>query len=232
MDRLAIIEANMIKIQEAQLKTDASMKALQKSQAKTDAQLEKTYASIQALQESQAKTDAQLAKTDAQLAKTDAQLAKTDAQLAKTDAQLAKTDAKLWSIGVNLGHTAEEYFYYALVEKPVLGGITFDTVDANIKSHTKTLQDEFDIVMYNGDTIGLIEVKHKVHPSDLETLTTQKTKNFRLLFPDYKDYKIYVGIAGMSIPEEIAGQAQNKGIAVLRQKGEVTEINDTHIKAY
>ncbi|MDX2196837.1 MAG: hypothetical protein NW207_10495 [Cytophagales bacterium] len=190
MDRLAIIEANMIKIQEAQAKTDASIQALQKSQAKTDA------------------------------------------QLAKTDAQLAKTDAKLWSIGVNLGHTAEEFFYYAMVEKPVLGGITFDTVDTNIKSHTKTLQDEFDIVMYNGDSIGLIEVKHKVHPSDLHTLTTQKVQNFRLLFPDFKDYKIYVGIAGMSVPEAVAKQAHQKGIAVLRQKGEVTHIQDSNLKAY
>ncbi|MDX2196544.1 MAG: hypothetical protein NW207_09010 [Cytophagales bacterium] len=197
MDRLAIIEANMIKIQEAQLKTDASIQALQESQAKTDAQL-----------------------------------AKTDAQLAKTEVQVKETSRTLSNLGFNLGIVAEEYFYYAMVEKPVMGGITFDVVKANIKSRTKAVEDEFDIVMYNGDTIGLIEIKHKVHPSDLQTLTTQKVHNFRLLFPDYKDYKIYVGIAGMSVPEEVAKQALDKGIAVLRQKGDVTEIVDTHLTAY
>ncbi|MDX2195523.1 MAG: hypothetical protein NW207_03810 [Cytophagales bacterium] len=215
MERIDRIEAGIIE--------------LQKSHAETEKII---MAGFTRLQKRQEKTDAQLAKTDAQLAKTDAQLAKTDAQLAKTDAQLAKTDAKLWSIGVNLGHTAEEYFYYALVDNPMLGGITFDTVEANIKSRTKTVEDEFDIVMYNGDSIGLIEIKHKVHPSDLVTLTTQKVQNFRSLFPDFKDYKIYLGIAGMSVPEEIAKQAQSKGIAVLRQKGEVTEISDKHLIAY
>ncbi|MDX2195338.1 MAG: hypothetical protein NW207_02885 [Cytophagales bacterium] len=257
MERIDRIEAGIIELQKSHAETEkiimAGFTRLQKRQEKTDEQLAKTDAQLAKTDAQLAKTDAQLAKTDAQLAKTDAQLAKTDAQLAKTDAQLAKTDASiqalqkshaeteaqvketsriLSNIGFNLGIVAEEYFYHAMVDRPVLGGITFDTVEANIKSRTKTAEDEFDIVMYNGDSIGLIEIKHKVHPSDLVTLTTQKVQNFRSLFPDYKDYKIYLGIAGMSVPEEVAKQAQSKGIAVLRQKGEVTEISDKHLTAY
>lgn len=180
----------------------------------------------------QAKTDLQLAKTDEQLAKTDAQLAKTDAQLAKTDLKLKETATILSNIGINLGHTAEELFFYALEANPVLGNIKFDEVQSNIKAKTKNIQDEFDIVLYNGDSIGLVEIKHKVHPNDIQKLLTQKVKNFRILFPYYATHKIYLGIGGMSVPKEVADIASNYGIAVLRQKGELTEIKADKITAY
>ncbi|MDX2194971.1 MAG: hypothetical protein NW207_01020 [Cytophagales bacterium] len=199
--------------------------AREKSQSRIDVQLLE-------LKQAQLKTDAQLAKTDAQLAKTDAQLAKTDAQLAKTDLKLKETSQILSSIGINLGHTAEEFFFYSLESNPKIGNITFDHVEANIKSKVKNIQDEFDIVLYNGDSIGLVEIKHKVHPNDIEKLVTNKVQNFRLLFPVYKDYNIYLGIGGMSIPSEVADMAHTKGIAVLRQKGDLMLIEDNYMKVY
>ncbi len=190
MDRLAIIEANMIKIQEAQLRLEAS-------QIKTDQHISELKAS---------------------------QL-KTDAQLAKTDAQLAKTDSKLWSIGVNLGHTAEEFFYYALQENLQINHVKFDEISLNIKGKNKQVEDEFDIVLYNGNTIALVEIKHKVHPTDIDKLITKKLPNFKILFPDYANYNFYLGIGGMSVPLEVAKQAKNKGMLVFRQKGELADID-------
>jgi len=163
---------------------------------------------------------------------TGAQLAKTDAQLAKTDAQLAKTDKILSGLGINLGHTAEEYFYYAMEDKKQMGGIQYQDIEQNLKSKTKKLEDEFDIVLYNGDSIGIIEVKHKVHPSDIQKLISKKAENFRILFNDYKDYKIYLGIAGFSIPKEVDDEARRNGVAVLRQKGNVLEMEDNNMKIY
>jgi len=163
---------------------------------------------------------------------TGAQLAKTDAQLAKTDAQLAKTDKILSGLGINLGHTAEEYFYYAMEDKKQMGGIQYQDIEQNLKSKTKKLEDEFDIVLYNGDSIGIIEVKHKVHPSDIQKLISKKAENFRILFNDYKDYKIYLGIAGFSIPKEVDDEARRNGVAVLRQKGNVLEMDDNNMKIY
>ena len=211
MTRIDRIEAGILALQQSQLKTDMQL-------AKTDAQL--------------AKTDAQLAKTDAQLAKTDAQLAKTDAQLAKTDMKLKETSQILSNIGINLGYVAEEFFYYALEEKMKFGNIKFNNIDLNVKARNKKIQDEFDIVMYNGNSIAIIEVKHKVHPNDLQKLKTSKIENFKSLFPDYAGYKYYLGIGGMSIAQEIADMARAEGIAVLRQVGELAQVEDTALVAF
>lgn len=165
-------------------------------------------------------------------AETDVQLAKTDAQLAKTDLKLKETARQLSGIGINLGQAAEEFFYYALKEDPRLGDIRFEEVAFNLHSKSKKVEDEFDIVLFNGDTIGIIEVKHKVHPTDLEKLKTKKVGNFRALFPDYAGYKYYLGIGGFSVPAEVADMARVDGIAVLRQKGEVAEIEAENLVAY
>lgn len=165
-------------------------------------------------------------------AKTDTQLAKTDAQLARTDAQLAKTEKQLGNIGINLGHTAEEFFFYALSDNKRLGDIQFDDIELNVRAKFRTVEDEFDIVLYNGDSIGIVEVKHKVHPNDIEKLKTRKVENFKILFPYYADCKFYLGIGGMSFPTETASLALENGIAVLRQKGELFEIEDNALKVY
>ena len=188
--------------------------------------LDRIERGIEALQKSQLETEAQLRKTDAQLAKTDAQLAKTDAQLAKTDAQLAKTERILSGIGINLGHAAEDFFSHSLQKNKKLGKVKFDAVALQLKGHKGRVQDEFDVVMYNGNSVGLVEVKHKVHPSDIEQLMHRKLPNFRALFPKFADAVFYLGIAGMSIPQEVVSQAENEGIAVLRQAGDVLSMND------
>ncbi len=194
-------------------------------------------------QQNQAKIDVQLAKTDVQLAKTDAQLAKTDAQLAATEARFATQNAKselklketkemLSNIGFNLVAAAEEFFYYALREEKKFAGMIFDNIQFNVKSKIKKLQGEFDIVLYNGDSIGLIEIKHRVHENDLQDLIHKKVANFKALFSDYADYKFYLGIGGFTVSEHVEDAAHENGIAILRQKGDLVEILDNNLKVY
>ena len=203
---------------------ERGMEALQKNQLEIAAQ--------------QKKTDKQLAKTDAQLAKTDEQMARTDAKLASLieqqkagEIQLAETKRILSGIGINLGHAAEDFFSYNLQKNKMLGKIRFDAVALQLKGHKGKVQDEFDVVMYNGNAVGLVEVKHKVHPSDVEQLISRKLPNFRALFPMYAESAFYLGLAGMSIPPEVADMAEEKGIAVLRQAGDVLAMNE-NLKQY
>ena len=174
--------------------------------------LDRIEMGIEALQKSQLETEAQLRKTDE--------------QLAKTDAQLAKTERILSGIGINLGHVAEESFSHSLQKNKKLGNVQFDAVALQLKGHKGKVQDEFDVVMYNGNSVGLVEIKHKVHPSDVEQLISRKLPNFRALFPKFADSDFYLGIAGMSIPQEVAALAENEGIAVLRQVGDVLSMNE------
>ena len=103
----------------------------------------------------------------------------------------------------NIGMTTEDYFYNSLFNNPTLGGIKFDIIRKNIHTRTKRLEDEYDIVLYNGDSIGLIECKYKAHENDLRRMIDKKTVNFRILFPDFEDYKIHLGLASFSFYPEL-----------------------------
>lgn len=173
---------------------------------------------IKALKQSQLETDAQLKKTDAQLAR-------TDAQLALNAIQLAETKRILSGIGINIGEAAEDFFENSLQENKVLGNVRFDSIAFGLHSQKGKVQDEFDIVMYNGDSVAIIEVKHKAHSADLENLLTKKLQNFRTLFPRFADMHCYLGLAAMRFPKKLAEQAEEAGVAVLRQKGDVLVMN-------
>ena len=188
------------------------------SQKQTDAQL--------------AKTDAQLAKTDAQLAKTDAQLAKTDAQLAKTDAQLAKTDSKLRQLGFNIGASVEQLFQIALEKRMTLHGIKYDGIAYNLKKQKGKVHREYDIVLYNGNSVALIEVKHSLKIDDLRKLKDEQLPDFRILFPEYSAYKIYLGAASTHIENSVKEYAANEGISVLTHDAKATELNTQPLIAF
>ncbi len=193
----------------------------------TDDELKALVAKIAA---SQDRADARQAKTDAQLAKTDAQLAKTDAQLAKTDAQLAKTDAKLdrlaemyGGVGNNQGSVAEEFYYNSLKGDPVLGGVRFDFIDKNVTRSRDGLEDEFDLLLVNGRTVYVVEVKYKAHENDLRRLLDVKAVNFPRLFPEFADRERRLGLAAFHVRDEIKRMALEQGVTVLQRKGDVIE---------
>ena len=165
-------------------------------------------------------------------AKTDVKFAATEAQMARTNATLERMGITLGGINNNFGYTTEDYFYNSMYDNPTLGGIKFDTIRKNIHTRTKRMEDEFDIVLYNGDSIGLIECKYKAHENDLYRLMTKKVDNFRQLFPDFKDYKIYLGLACFSFYPELEELAKQNGVAILKQKGDVVEIEATNLKVY
>ena len=108
-------------------------------------------------------------------AKTDAQMAKTDAQMAKTDDKLNRLSELYGGVSSNQGSAAEEFFFNSLTANPEVGGIKFDRVTPNVMPATKTKQGEFDIVLVNGNSVAVVEVKYKVHPSDIE----KAAKNLR-----------------------------------------------------
>lgn len=195
---------------------------------------------IEELLAAQKARELQLAKTDVQLAKTDAQLAETDAQLARTDVQLAQLiesqkemNKQLGGIGNSNGEFAENFFYSSLQQKMELGGIKFDHIEKNVKGRFRNLTDEFDIVLYNGDSIGILEVKNNVKSSNVKQLMTTKLQNFRTLNPGYADAKIYLGIAGFTFENEaVKAEAKAAGFVVLEVQGDHHEADTSSMKAY
>ena len=185
------------------------------------------------------RTDAELNKTDALLRKTIEQIDKTDAQMKRTDEQMKRTDATLERIGIRLGNisdnngsNAEDYFFNSLVDKPELGGISYDTIVKNFIPKSKRGQGEFDIVMYNGENIALVECKYKAHKTDVEKLITKQVDNFKKLFPIYANHKFYLGIASFSFYPELEEFAKENGVAILKQIGDIVEIEVSNLKVY
>jgi hypothetical protein len=60
----------------------------------------------------------------------------------------------------------------------------------------------------------------------------KKAETFRILFPHYKEFKIYLGLASMSFYPELEQKCISKGIAIIKQVGDTVVINDTHLKVF
>jgi hypothetical protein len=157
---------------------------------------------------------------------------KTELAQQKTETQLKRTMEVLSNVGHNNGEFAEYYFYNALRETMTLGGIKYDFIEKNIHQRSKRVQDEFDVVMYNGNSIALVECKYKAHTKDLTRLVQSKTQNFKALNPDYADYSIYCGLASFTFYPELEEQAKELGVAILKQVGDVMQVNADNLKAY
>jgi hypothetical protein len=185
----------------------------------TDDELKALVASLalgqRELQEAQKKTDEQMTRTDEQI------LSLLESQK-ETDRKLQKVSDMLGGMGQNQGDVAEEFFFNSLVDDPHLGGIHFDDISKNESKQRGKLQEEYDIVMTNGNAIGIVEVKYKAHENDLGKLE-RKMRNFKTLFPWFNDYKLYGAIASFHINDDAKKDALERGFFVLQRKGEVVQ---------
>jgi len=218
--QIAASEARQAKIDEQLARTDAQIAAGQARQAKIDEQLTRTDAQIAAGQARQAKTDEQLAKTDAQLAKTDAQLARTDAQLDRVSRKLERLGELVGNISNNQGDIAEEFFYRSFLKNPAIGSLRFDSVSRNLNNSKDKIEEEYDLVLINGDSIAVLEVKAKAHVKDLELMVTRKMPHFPLLFREFSHYRRYAGIATLTTNDALIAKARELGLYLLTQQGD------------
>ena len=151
-----------------------------------------------------------------------------------TDEQMKRTDEKLERIGINLGNisnnqgeVAEEFFFQSLIKDNRLGSIHFDDVVKNMEKHRGQIQEEYDLVMSNGDAIAVVEVKYKAHKNDLDKLD-RKMRHFKQLFPIYRTFKQYGAIATFHINDDAKKEALRRGYFVLQRSGDLvhTESSD------
>ena len=103
-------------------------------------------------------------------AKTDLQLQETRQLLNSTIKRLDSVGKQLGDIGHSSGDMAEELFYNSLEEKKQLGNIKFDEIFKNIHSKRQRTEDEFDILLENGNAVGIVEVKYKVKKDHIDNM--------------------------------------------------------------
>ena len=145
-----------------------------------------------------------------------------------------KLDKQLGIFGNNLGSIAEEYFFNSFENgKTNFFGEKFDEIEKNVlivDNKAKKI-DEFDILLINGTSIGIIEVKHKAHKNDIPSILNKIT-TFRNYFAYYENHKVYLGLASMAFYDELEDECKKHGIAIIKQCGDTLVIYDDFIKAY
>jgi hypothetical protein len=116
-------------------------------------------------------------------------------------------------------------------------GVKFDSMEAGLTRRKKfsdgtKIEGEYDLILYNGSAIALIEAKNRVRRGDVTKLINEQLPRFKLFFPQYKDFTFYLGFCGMSFEEGVEKEALEKGIGTLKPNGDAVEINETTVKAW
>ena len=167
-----------------------------------------------------------------QQAETDRQIKETGQLIKETSQQMKETDRKMGAWSTNIGAFAEEYFFNSFENgRQNFFGEKFDEIEKNLKGFKKGFKDEYDIVLINGHSLGIIEVKFKAHEKDIPGIL-KKAVTFRENFPDYANHRIYLGLASLAFYPELEDACIKEGIAIIKQVGDSVVINDAHLKVF
>jgi hypothetical protein len=181
-----------------------------------------TAREIKDLKESQAKTDRQVEILVKEMRESNAESAK----LRKKLDNLAKM---IGGVSTSHGEFAEEYFFNSFDNSNLeFFGEKFDRVE---KTNKGKGPGEYDILLINGKSVALIEVKFKVREKYVSEML-KKNVTFRINFPEYKSHKLYLGIAAMAFDKKLVKDFTDEGIAVVKHKGGELVINDENLKVF
>ena len=181
--------------------------------------------SILELRESQAQTDKMIQETAKRIQETSEQMKKTDEQMKKTDKRIEALSRNIDGVNKSIGLDAEEFFYSSIKKNPSIANINFDYIYQNSKRDFKGESQEIDILLENGSSVGVVEVKNRVSQKSIDQLDKIMDR-FDYFHPLYKDYKVIGAIAGKIFPKHLQEQALKKGYSVITQQGEhIEQIN-------
>ena len=163
-------------------------------------------------------------------AKFDHEIAEISKQQAETGRKIDKLNETVNGMSKSDGLFAEEYFFNAFENgKRTFEGETFDEITKNLKG-TKS-RDEYDIVLINGKSVGIIEVKYRGR-MDVIPKIINKTTTFRANYPKFQHHRIFLALASMMFNQRLEDECKENGIAIIRQAGDTVVINGEHLKAY
>jgi len=148
-----------------------------------------------------------------------------------------ETWAQIGGMSRSSGEFAENLFFHSLEKSKSFAGVHFDTVSNHFKMLKKMpdgtrLEDQFDIVMINDNAVAIIEVKYRAQSEDPKEMIERKVPNFRTLFSDYADFKIYLGLGSFAFDEFTVKEAKKLGIGLLKVSGDMVEYKTDWVRAY
>ncbi|MCL2435422.1 MAG: hypothetical protein FWD09_04700 [Lentimicrobiaceae bacterium] len=207
--------------------TDRQMKETDRQMKETNQKLDKMFA----------ETDRQMKETDRQMKETDRQMKETDKKIDKRFAKLTqamkKLDKHLGGIGKNNGDMAEEYFFSAFRKDKIFMNEKYDRIQKGFFYSFECPIGEFDIVLFNGKSVAIIEVKYKARPDNVSSEELiSRIERFKKYVPEYKNHNIYLGVAAMSFKSGLASKLHKAGIATIHPVGKKMMIYDKDVKVF
>jgi hypothetical protein len=194
---------------------------------------EGTWAAIQEsnrfLTEKFAKTDRQITKNDRLIRK---KFAKTEQLIDKNAQRMKELNELVGAWSKNHGDFAEEYFINSFENgHQTFFGEKFDEMEQNVKGITRDYKDEYDIVLLNGKSVGIVEIKFRAKKEHIPKIL-RKAETFRINCPEYKNHQIFLSLASFCFQDGVEEECTDKGIAIIKQMGDMVVINDAHLKVF
>jgi len=204
-------------------------KNLQKTKPDT---FETVLASLKETGERFKETEQRFKDTEQRFKDTERLIKENAEQMKDTDRRMKKLQKTLGEWADNHGAFAEDYFFNSFEDgKQNFFGEEFDEIEKNYKGIKKGYRDEYDILLLNGKSVGIVEVKFKAHTNDVPKIL-RKAETFRVNFPDYEKHQVYLGLATLAFYPELEEECIDKGIAIIKQVGDTVVINDAHLKIF
>jgi len=139
----------------------------------------------------------------------------------------------LGGISNSNGEMAEDYFYSAFRADKTFANEKFDKVKRNQAYKKNDVEAEFDLILFNGKSAALIEVKYNAKPDNISVeKIISRVAVFKILYPEYQNHKIYLGVAAMSFKKGLEERLHKAGIATIRQIGKKMVRFDKDVKAF
>ena len=147
--------------------------------------------------------------------------------------RMKKLEQMIGGIGNNNGEMAEEFFFNTIKRDKTLVNEKFDRILRNRCIKNGKWDTEFDILLFNGNSTAIIEVKYRATADNIniEKLTS-RIEPLKVLFPECQNHHIYLGVAALSFQKNLAKHLHNAGIATIHQVGKKIVVYDKEAKAY
>jgi len=163
--------------------------------------------------------------------KTDKAIDKLTEKFDRLDKLFAQTREQIGGISRSNGEFCEEYFINSFKENPTLFGERFDRVLEYHRPLTAVIDDEYDLILRNGTTVAIIEMKYKAGINDVGKMFS-KLNSYRANYPADSGYKIYLCLASFRFPTAIRARAADEGIVLIQQRGDKIEVISENIKTW
>ncbi len=154
----------------------------------------------------------------AEQARRDKENAKLAKEFAKSQARWDGFMEKYGGFVDNDSRNTENFFIEGLWQRDlVVGAIKFDDLIANSqRREKKVVAIELDGLLINGTTVGILEVKSTLHVKDVERVRDKRIQRFRDYYPEHRDKKLAVIVAGKLINPDAAELARELGYIILK----------------